>query len=483
MHHLSLEWVDIFTTATIFKASIEQTANDTRIYLDYLNRVNLGNARTLNDDIPADNIIQQLDLCGHRYNVTVASFFIPYVVMEFPGNMLMKHFSPSKWISRIVVSVGLVTVCTAAVTTYEQLLVARFFLGIAEAGFSSGVMMHLCFWYKPEERATRMAIFASSVALACAFGGVLASGISFLNGVGNLVGWQWLFVLEGAPAVIVGTAVWFFLPDYPQTATWLTPYERAFAVKRLGPHAPSMDCGGWDLTIIKDTVIDPVFWLFAIQYALMTHALNAYGYFAPTIISSMGFTGYSGQLLTVPPNIFALVIVVGACLHSDKTQERSRHIVAALAFVATGYLILATVEHWAFRYAAVCIIACTNAAVLPFIAVGSTPQSRGLPNNAQSRLQSYLTQASAQDGYCQGFNGHGDCDRRYGGHFQFSRDFNTFPVPQQHRTNVQHGKLGDIHLSGHLYRNDSLRLVRVWKPQRISLGLRGSGEDGQHQHH
>lgn len=325
----------------------------------------------MNDDIPEDNILKHLNLSGHRYSVAIAVFFVPYVLLEFPGNMLMKYFSPSKWIARIVISVGLVTICTASATTYERLLAARFFLGVAEAGFSSGVMMHLCYFYKPEERATRMAIFASAVALACGFGGLLASGISFLNGVGNLAGWQWLFILEGSPAVIVGVLVWFKLPDYPQTAAWLTPHERAFAIKRLGPHAPSMSMNDWDWRIVRDTVLNPIFWLFAIQYFLMTNALNAFGYFAPTIISAMGFTGFSGQLLTVPPNVFALIIVVANCLHSDKTQERSRHILAALVFVAIGYLILATVEQWAVRYCAVCVIACTNAAVLPFIAVRS----------------------------------------------------------------------------------------------------------------
>ncbi|ROT38474.1 major facilitator superfamily transporter [Sodiomyces alkalinus F11] len=336
--------------------------------LNYLNRVSLGNARTLNDDNIQDNIMQHLDLTGQRYSVAIAVFFVPYVLMEFPGNVLMRHFSPSRWISRIVTSVGFVTICTASATTYRRLLVARFFLGMAEAGFSSGVMMHLCFWYKPEERAGRMAIFASSVALACAFGGLLASAISFLNGVAGLAGWQWLFILEGAPGMLVGMLVWFLLPDYPQTARWLTPYERAFAIKRLGAYAPTMHDDCWNWKTVKQTVRDPVFWLFAVQYFLMTNSLNAFGYFTPTIISSMGFAGYNGQLLTVPPNIFALLVIVSNCLHSDKTRERSRHIIAALVFVAAGYLVLALVPNWGVRYAAVFVIACTNAAVLPFIA-------------------------------------------------------------------------------------------------------------------
>ncbi|CRK35241.1 hypothetical protein BN1708_016424 [Verticillium longisporum] len=295
--------------------------------LCYLNRISLGNARTLNDTQPEDNILKQLDLSGSRYSIVIAVFFVPYVIFEFPGTLLMKHFSPSKWIARIVISVGLVAMSTSAVSSFSTLLLARFFSGAAEAGFSSAVMMHLCFWYKPEERATRMAIFASSVALACAFGGLIASAISFLNGFGGLSGWQWLFILEGTPGVLVGLAAWFLLPDYPQTASWLTPEERTFAVQRLGPCAPTMGDTTWDRETVKRTLIDPVFWLYSIQYFLMTNALNAFG-----------------------------------------TQERSRHIVFALVFVATGYLVLASVENWAVRYAAVCIIACTNAAVLPFIA-------------------------------------------------------------------------------------------------------------------
>ncbi|KAL9950125.1 hypothetical protein D7B24_008620 [Verticillium nonalfalfae] len=336
--------------------------------LNYLDRVNLGNARTLNNDTPEDNIVTQLNLTGQRYNVAVALFFVPYVLMEFPSNILLKYFSPSRWISRIMVSWGIITICTAAVSTYGGLITVRIFLGLAEAGFFPGIMMYLCFWYKPDERATRMAIFASSVAVAGAFGGLLATAISFLNNKGGLNGWQWLFILEGIPSVIVGVLIWFYLPDYPQTAAWLTPEERAFAVKRLGPYAPSMTDKHWDSTVAKETLSNPMFWLFACQYFLMANSLNAFGYFAPTIVASLGFSGHNAQLLTVPPNVVAMIVIISNCLHSDRTRERSRHVIGALVFVGTGYLLLAVVRHWGVRYFAVCIIACTNAAVLPFVA-------------------------------------------------------------------------------------------------------------------
>jgi MFS family permease len=156
-------------------------------------QVNLGNARTLNNDIPSDNIVTELGLTGNRYNIAVAVFFVPYVFFEAPSNFAMKYFSPSVWIGRIMISWGIITICTAAVFNFQGLLAIRFFLGVAEAGFFPGlvsaldcemgcvadlssVVMYLCYWYKPSERATRLAIFAGSVAVAGAFSGLLASG-------------------------------------------------------------------------------------------------------------------------------------------------------------------------------------------------------------------------------------------------------------------------------------------------------------------
>lgn len=141
----------------------------------------------------------------------------------------------------------------------------------------SSVIMYLCFWYKPSERATRMAIFASSVAVAGAFSGLLATGISFLNGKGGLSGWQWLFIIEGIPAVLLGVAVWIWMPNYPQTASFLTPEEQAFAVARMGAHAPSKDDKHWDSKIAKQTLAEPLFWIYAIAYFFMTNSLNAVG--------------------------------------------------------------------------------------------------------------------------------------------------------------------------------------------------------------
>lgn len=336
--------------------------------INFLDRVNLGNARTLNNDQPDSNIVKQLGLTGNSYNIAVAVFFVPYVFFEAPSNFAMKYFSPSVWIGRIMISWGIITICTCAVSTFGGLLAIRFFLGVAEAGFFPGVVMYLCYWYKPSERATRLAIFAGSVAVAGAFSGLLATGISFLNGKAGLAGWQWLFILTGIPAVLFGIVVWIWMPDYPQDAKFLTEEERLFAVARMGPFAPNKEDKTFDVKAAKATLLDPLFWVYALSYFFMVNSLNAFSYFSPTIIANLGFKGYIGQLLTVPPNAFGLLIILGNCLHSDYSKERIRHALAALAFVGTGYLLLAVLTNWIGRYVAVFLIACTNSAVMPFLA-------------------------------------------------------------------------------------------------------------------
>lgn len=336
--------------------------------INFLDRVNLGNARTLNNDIPTSNIVNELGLTGNRYNIAVAVFFVPYVIFEAPSNFAMKYFSPSVWIGRIMISWGIITICTAAVSSFGGLLAVRFFLGVAEAGFFPGVVMYLCYWYKPSERATRLAIFAGSVAVAGAFSGLLATGISFLNGKANLAGWQWLFILTGIPAVIFGIIVWVYMPNYPQDATFFTEEERVFAIARMGPFAPNKEDKTFNITTAKETLLDPLFWVYAVSYFFMVNSLNSFSYFSPTIVANLGFKGYIAQLLTVPPNVFGLIIILGNCLHSDYSKERIRHALAGLVLVGTGYLLLALLTNWIGRYVAVFLIACTNSAVIPFLA-------------------------------------------------------------------------------------------------------------------
>lgn len=213
-----------------------------------------------------------------------------------------------------------------------------------------------------------MAIFAGSVAVAGAFSGLLATAISFLNGKGGLFGWQWLFILEAIPALLMAVCIYFWMPDYPETAKFLTEEERALAVSRLSRHAPSASEKTVDWPQLRQTVFNVDFWLFSLAYFFMTNSLNATGFFLPTLVSSLGFKGWRGQAMTVPPNVFACIVIVANSIWSDKRRERITHALGGLVLIGLGYILLAATSQVAPRMVGVFLIACTNAAVIPFLA-------------------------------------------------------------------------------------------------------------------
>ncbi|TIA88209.1 hypothetical protein E3P99_02747 [Wallemia hederae] len=337
--------------------------------MNYLDRVGLGNAKTLNNDIDGATMVEQLSLTNNRYNIIVCLFYIPYVLFEFPSNILMKRFTPSVHLGRIITLWAIVTICTSAVNSYGGMIAVRMALGVAEAGFFPGCIYYMSFWYSPSERATRMAIFASFTSLAGAFSGLIATGCSYLHNVANLAGWQWLFVITGIPAFIIGVLIYFFLPNYPETASFFTTEERAFALYRLGNDTPKMSDSSFDKDAFVQVLKSIDFWVFSASYFILAMSLNAFSYFGPTIISDLGFEGTEAQLLTVPPNLFALLVIILNSYASDKLKHRPGFILLGIAVIFVGYLVLAVErESLTGRMAAVYLIACTNAAVMPFLA-------------------------------------------------------------------------------------------------------------------
>ncbi|KAN0062048.1 hypothetical protein ACQY0O_006043 [Thecaphora frezii] len=337
-------------------------------FFAYIDRANLGNARTLNNDVPGATLNEHLHLTGNRYSTLVALFFVPYVIMEAPSNFFLKRFTPSKWIARIMLSWGIVAACQAAVSTYGGLVACRLLLGLAEAGFFPGCIFYMTFWYKPEERAQRMAIFAGSVAVSGAFSGLLATAISFLNGKGGLFGWQWLFLLEAIPTILLAVAIYFWMPDYPSDARFLDDDERRLAVSRLGVHAPTAADKTLDRAQLWATVANLDFWLFSLAYFFMTNSLNAVGFFLPSLVSGLGFKGWRGQAMTVPPNVFGCIVIVINSMWSDRRRERCLHALGGLLLIGVGYVLLAATTQIGPRLVGVFFISATNAAVIPFLA-------------------------------------------------------------------------------------------------------------------
>ncbi|WWC92457.1 uncharacterized protein L201_007415 [Kwoniella dendrophila CBS 6074] len=335
--------------------------------LNYIDRTNLGNARTLNNNAKDGSTMNEmLNITGPRYTLVVAIFFVPYIIFEFPSNFLLKITGPRIMLTRI----------TVPCTTFGGLVACRICLTIAEAGFFPGIVLYLCFWYKPEERGARIAVFLGFVSVSGAIGGLIATACSYLNHHGGLRGWQWLYLLEGIPAVLYGIVLWFLLPDFPETAKFLSEEERNFASERLGPFAPKMSDKHFSGSEVWATIKALDFWLFALTYYFINHCLNAFSYFAPSLIAGFGFKGAAAQALIIPPNCFGFIVIVANSWLSDRRGRRPEHILFGLGIIAIGFILLATIKHSVGgRYVGILLIACTNSAVAPLLAMRTSTVS------------------------------------------------------------------------------------------------------------
>ncbi|KAF4599269.1 hypothetical protein EYR40_006361 [Pleurotus pulmonarius] len=326
--------------------------------LSFLDRSNIGNARVA-------GMAEDLNLVGLKYNVAAAVFSIPYALVEVPSNIALKLFRPSIWIPSIMLAWGIIMTLMCLVNSYAGLIVARLFLGVAEAGLFPGITFYLSHWYPRRKFAMRIAIFFSAATIAGAFGSILAFGIEKMDGIGGLHGWQWIFCLEGLATVVVATLSYFFMYDYPETASFLTESERRHVVEMLKEDSRSL-ATGFDKRYIFQAMTDyKTYAQIGIHMGLLITAYSI-SLFAPTIVHQLGFSSAQAQLLTVP--IFACgccsTIVIG--ILSDKFNIRGPFIIGCALVSMVGYIVLYTTSTPGSGYAG-CIIAAVG--VFPTVPV------------------------------------------------------------------------------------------------------------------
>ncbi|KAJ4366753.1 hypothetical protein N0V95_000082 [Ascochyta clinopodiicola] len=288
---------------------------------------NVSNARIMNKGTPG-NIMTQLGMTSNEYNLvstiyyvsrskvcrrselTVDALKIPYIIAEAPSNLLIKRMLPSRWQSRIMITWGISTACHAAATSKGGLYTARFFLGLMEAGMFPGVILQMCYWYRPDEMSVRLLYFYILGNLSGVFSGVLAFAFSHVNGVHGISGWQWLFIFEGVLTITFGFVVWFLLPDFPSQATWLTEKEKAFIQARLPGNAPQASEANFRWREIVEALKDVRLWLFTLIWALYTVGTSGVRFYQPTVIANLGYTDIaSAQLLNLPISIFSIIVI------------------------------------------------------------------------------------------------------------------------------------------------------------------------------
>ncbi|KFY75270.1 hypothetical protein V499_04731 [Pseudogymnoascus sp. VKM F-103] len=309
--------------------------------LAFLDRGNIGNAKI-------QGLTKDLHLSDNGYNIASTVFFLTYCAFEVPSNLLLKRVRPSIWLPSIMIAWGTCTVCLGVVQSYHALVVIRIFLGVTEAGLYPGVAYYLTMWYCTNEMALRQGLFFSAASMAGAFSGLLAYLIVKMNGVGGYEGWRWIFILEGLLTVVVAIAAFFLLHDFPETASFLTPEERAWAAHRLKYQGSNRsdrmvaedDKFKWKYVI--QAMTDWQLYLGILMYWGIVCPLYGISLFLPTIISQLGYTATIAQLLTIPIYITAAVVTLVVCYFSDKAakagRSRSPYVFFPMCAILVGFI-------------------------------------------------------------------------------------------------------------------------------------------------
>ncbi len=275
------------------------------------------------------------------YGLGAGIFFAGYALFELPSNLILVRVGARLWIARIMITWGLLSIAMLFVQGPISFYMVRFFLGVAEAGFLPGIIYYLGNWYPGAERARAVSWFMIAIPLSSVIGAPLAGAILELDGWHGLTGWQWLFLLEGIPAVLLGFVVLGYLTDSPDKAEWLAPAQRAWLTERMrGEQRAAQERHGVGL---KAALTHPTVWLLAL--ILFACQCGSYGlqYWIPQIVQ--GLSGYSNLTVSM---ISALPYAAAACgmiaigASSDRTRERIMHIaipsaVGGLGFIASAY--------------------------------------------------------------------------------------------------------------------------------------------------
>ena len=296
----------------------------------YLDRVNIGFAAL---EMNAD-----LALSAEIFGLLSGIFFLGYVVFEIPSNMIMSKVGARFWIARIMITWGIIEILTGFVQNSTHLYIARFLLGIAEAGFFPGIILYFTYWFRGKERGRASAFLLLALPVGTIIGAPLSTWIMDTITWGGLAGWRWMFILEGIPAVALGVITLFFLSNRPKDAKWLSDEEKNWLEQELDrERQQSLKVNKVSkLAMVKDFNV----WKLALVYFANVSAMFGISFWLPTIIKSLseGSSNMEIGWLSIIPALVGIPAMLLFAWSSDKKNERKKHIITSFLFAAVGYI-------------------------------------------------------------------------------------------------------------------------------------------------
>jgi MFS transporter, ACS family, tartrate transporter len=302
-------------------------------FFAYLDRVNLGFAAlTMNADLKFSPTV---------FGWGAGIFFIGYFIFEVPSNLALEKFGASRWIARIMVTWGIISALMAMVSGEWSFYILRFLLGVAEAGFFPGIILYLTYWYPAEYRGRFLAAFAVAVPISTVIGAPVSGLLLGFDGAMGLKGWQWLFVIEGIPSVLLGIVTWFYLTDQPEKADWLNAEQKAWLASKLQAENAAKQATN-HLSLGQALSSGKVIALSLIYFGYVG-ALYGMQFWLPQIVKAFGLTNAQTGFVTAIPYLFGAIAMILWARHSDATRERVAHVggpllLTALALGVSSYI-------------------------------------------------------------------------------------------------------------------------------------------------
>ncbi|RYM71384.1 MFS transporter [Serratia liquefaciens] len=344
----------------------------------YIDRANIS--------VAALQMNADLALTAEMYGIAAGIFFVSYILFEIPSDIILTRVGAKIWIARIMVTWGVIAMGMSLVQTPLQLYTMRFLLGVAEAGFTPGIIYYLSCWYPRSDRARAMSMFYIGAALASLIGLPISGAILQMNNVLNIAGWRWLFLLEGAPAILLGIVVYFYLDNKPEDAKWLGPQQRAWLAGVLTQEAkqtPTQQEHHWQAAFKNRKV-----WLLSLMWLLQAFGTIGIGLFLPLIIKGVVSeqSNFIITLLSAVPFLFACMFMYFNGHYSD--THRARAVPLGLPLILSGLLLLAAIysTNMVIAYVLLVFTIALNWAIIPIFWAVTTETVSGVAAAASIAL-------------------------------------------------------------------------------------------------
>ncbi|ORZ12407.1 major facilitator superfamily domain-containing protein [Absidia repens] len=315
-------------------------------FADFLDRANIGNATLA-------GIQNDLHLSSSQLSFAISAFYITYIMFEIPSNCILKRTRASIYLSSIMLAWGLVTIVLAFVTNFVGLFICRLLLGVAQSGYVPAILYQMSLVYKPTENTMRVAVLLTMASLSGIVSGPLAYASSFLEGQNGLHGWQYLFILEGVPTVVLSVLSFFLLFDDISRVKWLTNDQKEIQRSRMAQSSSDSNDGEHSNSSVTfqtfiQTFADWKVYMFSLVYFCQAVCMTSISIFLPTIIAGFGYPVLTSQLLTAPPCIASSAFVLLSGYITDRYDRRTPILIFGFFIMIMGYVLLLILhDSWA----------------------------------------------------------------------------------------------------------------------------------------